>query len=93
MTIYEISTQLDNISEQLASAVSEYDSERLAQVLEAQKEFVTDHLELLDDGSKRRIQSDVEWSLLHVKAARAHCLDAILVNQRKLGVLTAYQAG
>jgi len=89
----ELSAQLDRLSEQLASAVSENNPEQLAQVLEAQKYLVADHLDLLDDASKRRIQSDIERSLLLAKATRAHYLDAILVNQRKLGVLTAYQAG
>jgi len=86
-------TRLDRFSEQLASAVSEGNSEQLSQSLEAQKDFVTKHLELLDDTSKRRIQNDIERILLLAKASRAHCLDAILVNQRKLGVLSAYQAG
>jgi predicted transcriptional regulator len=86
-------TRLDRFSEQLASAVSEGNSEQLAQLLEAQKDFVTKHLELLDDTSRRRIQNDIERILLLAKASRAHCLDAILVNQRKLGVLSAYQAG
>ena len=85
-------TRLDRFSEQLASAVSEGNSEQLSQSLEAQKDFVTKHLELLDDTSKRRIQNDIERILLLAKASRAHCLDAILVNQRKLGVLSAYQA-
>ena len=87
-----MSTQLDRFSEQLASAVSERNAERLAHVLEAQRNFVANHLDLLDDVLKKRIQTDVERSLLLVKASRAHCLDAILVNQRKLSVLTAYQA-
>ena len=87
-----MSTQLDRFSEQLASAVSERNAERLAHVLEAQKNFVANQLDLLDDVLKKRIQTDVERSLLLVKASRAHCLDAILVNQRKLSVLTAYQA-
>jgi predicted transcriptional regulator len=86
-------TRLDRFSEQLASAVSEGNSEQLAQLLEAQKDFVTKHLELLDDTSRRRIQNNIERILLLAKASRAHCLDAILVNQRKLGVLSAYQAG
>lgn len=86
-------TRLDRFSEQLASAVSEGRSERLAQLLEAQKDFVTKHLELLDDISRRRIQNDIERILLLAKASRAHCLDAIVINQRKLGVLSAYQAG
>jgi hypothetical protein len=86
-------TRLDRFSEQLASAVSEGNSEQLAQLLEAQKDFVTKHLELLDDISRRRIQNDIERILLLAKASRAHCLDAIVINQRKLGVLSAYQAG
>jgi hypothetical protein len=86
-------TRLDRFSEQLASAVSEGRSEQLAQLLEAQKDFVTKHLELLDDISRRRIQNDIERILLLAKASRAHCLDAIVINQRKLGVLSAYQAG
>lgn len=93
MTNSEISAQLDRYSEQLAGAMSERNSEQLSLILEAQKDFVTKHLELLDDCLKRRIQNDVERILLLAKASRAHCLDAILVNQRKLGVLTAYQAG
>jgi len=84
--------RLNRFSEQLASAVSERRSEGLAHILEAQKDFVTKHLELLDDAARRRIQNDIERILLLAKASRAHCLDAILVNQRKLGVLSAYQA-
>ena len=93
MTSEEISTQLDSFSEQLAAAVSERNAELLSQVLEAQKEFVTDHLELLDDVYMKRIQNDIQRCLLLAKISRAHCLDAILVNRRKLDVLTAYQAG
>jgi hypothetical protein len=93
VTNSEISIQLDRYSEQLACAMSERNSEHLSRILKAQKDFVAKHVELLDDVSKRRIQDGVERTLLLARASRAHCLDAILVNQRKLGVLTAYQAG
>ena len=93
MTSEEISIQLDGFSEQLAAAVSERNAELLSQILEVQRGFVTDHLELLDDVFMKRIQYDLQRSLLLAKISRAHCLDAILVNRRKLRVLTAYQAG
>jgi hypothetical protein len=93
MTTLEISAQLEHFSQQLAAAVSERDSQGLAQVLEAQKQFVMDHLGLLDEPAKQRIQNDIENGLLLAKSMRAHCLDAILVNQRKLAVLSAYQGG
>lgn len=93
MTSEEISIQLDGFSEQLAAAVSERDAELLSQVLEAQKKFVTDHLELLDDAFMKRIQNEIQRCLLLAKISRAHCLDAILVNRRKLSVITAYLPG
>jgi hypothetical protein len=93
MTTLEISAQLEHFSQQLAAAVSERDSQGLAQVLEAQKQFVMDHSGLLDEPAKQRIRNDIEKGLLLAKSMRAHCLDAILVNQRKLAVLSAYQGG
>lgn len=93
MTTSEITRQLDRFFQQLASAAAEPNPERLSQVLEAQKQFIISHMAMLDDASRRKIQAAIEHSLLAAKASRAHCVDAIQVNQRKLSVLTAYQAG
>jgi hypothetical protein len=93
VTNTEISTQLDCLLGQLASAVEERNPERLSQVLEVQKKFVAAHVDLLDDTRRKQIQSAIEHSLLLAKASRAHCLEAIRANQRKLSVLAAYQAG
>jgi hypothetical protein len=93
VTTPEITSRLDRFFEQLEAAAAERNPDRLSQVLEAQKAFVTSHMALLDRVSRRKIQAAIERSLLAAKASRAHCVDAIQVNQRKLGVLTAYQAG
>ena len=93
MTNPDIATQLDRFCRELTAAAEEANAERLAQVLEAQREFVTSHVTDLDDACKTRIRTVIELSLLVVKSSRAHCLDAVQVNQRKLGVLAAYQAG
>ena len=93
MTTPEITSELDRFFQQLASAAAEPNPERLSYVLEAQKQFITTHMAVLDDKTRRKVQAVIEHALLAAKASRAHCVDAIQVNQRKLSVLTAYQAG
>lgn len=88
----EICAQLNRFAEELSAAVAEHRFEQVAGILAAQQAFVVTHLDLLDEGARREIQHGVETSLLLAKASRAHCIDAILANQRKLGVLTAYQS-
>jgi hypothetical protein len=87
----KICAQLNRFNEELSVAVSAHRFERLPAILAAQKDFVLKHLELIDDATRRETKEKIQAVLLLAKASRAHCLDAIVANQRRLGVLTAYQ--
>jgi hypothetical protein len=93
VTTPEIASELDRFFRQIASAAAERNPDRLMQVLEAQKQFITAHVGVLDEASRMKVRAVIEQALLAAKASRAHCVDAIQMNQRKLSVLTAYQAG
>ena len=78
--------------EKLAQAISEKNFSILPPLLEQQEQMVLANQIKLDCSAKQEIQETLEHCLLLAKLSRAHCLDAILINQRKLAVLSAYQS-
>lgn len=83
--------ELDCMFQELTVALSEQDFERFSQALAVQKAWVAAHLELFDETAKKRVCEGMQQLLVLARSSRAHCLDAILINRRKLAVLAAYQ--
>jgi hypothetical protein len=87
----ELHQQLTAACQKLVQAVSDKNFNGLPLLLEEQRKLVFSNLAELDNVAKQQVQNTLSHCLLAVTLSRAHCLNAIEINQRKLGVLSAYQ--
>ncbi len=87
----QVLEEIKTIHEGMIQAVSENRLGDLNSLLARQNNTVLSNKDLLDASTKQEIQATLERCLLLANLSRAHCLDKILINQRKLAVLSAYQ--
>lgn len=84
--------QLSQLGGEITRAAGEGNGDELAALLAAQKELVNQRHEEIDAAARAELHANLDKALRSAKIQRQRVLDAIKTNQRRLGVLQAYQA-
>jgi hypothetical protein len=85
--------QLSRLSCEITRAAAEGNGSELSSLLAAQRELVNRRHEEIDGATQAALRAGLEKALRSAKIRRQQVLDAIKTNQRRLGVLQAYQTG